>query len=138
MRVVGDNRVRIGGTEVEAPGASRYRPFEEIMVLEPRQQLDVDFPGASAGTVLVVRHSKLHARDVVDHDVAGTGVEGHHLAAVSVGELAIGNPPNVEGENRANVAERDIIEILHQRCTGATKGMVHGAELGDDRYLAGF
>lgn len=75
---------------------------------------------------------------MVHHDVARTRIERHHLAAVSMRQLAICNAANVKREDGANVAKRDKVEVLHERCPGSSQRVVHGPELGNRGCFAGF
>lgn len=73
---------------------------------------------------------------MVEHDVARAGVEGHHPAPVGVGELAIGDAADVQGENGADFAEGDEIEELHERRARSAERVFYGAELRHDRRVA--
>jgi hypothetical protein len=69
---------------------------------------------------------------MIDHDVTGAGIEGHHPAAVRMRQLAVGYTADIEGQNGADVAKGHVVQILHQRCAGSAQRMIHRSEMGHD------
>jgi hypothetical protein len=104
---------------------------------EAREQRLVHFPAHGRGAVGIVGLAQQDTRSVIEHDIARPCVERHHAATVRVGQLAVRDAADVEGENRPDLAEDYEIEELHQRRARAAERMLDRVEPRHDGRVAG-